>query len=52
MATIKLVPKKDWEIVKEYLYADNGGAEKEWLQNQRNCRREKKRKEEKRRMKK
>lgn len=26
MATIKLVPKKDWEIVKEYLYADNGGA--------------------------
>ena len=26
MATIKLVPQKDWEIVKEYLYADNGGA--------------------------
>lgn len=26
MATIKIVPKEDWEIIKEYLYADNGGA--------------------------
>ena len=26
MATLKIVPKKDWEILREYLYADNGGA--------------------------
>lgn len=26
MATIKIVPTKDWEILKKYLYADNYGA--------------------------
>lgn len=25
MATIKIVSKKDWEIIREYLYADDGG---------------------------
>lgn len=25
MATIKIVPKEDWEIIKEYLYSDDGG---------------------------
>ena len=26
MATLKIVPQKDWEILREYLYADDGGA--------------------------
>lgn len=26
MATLKIVPQKDWEILRGYLYADDGGA--------------------------
>ena len=26
MAKLKIVPEKDWKILREYLYADDGGA--------------------------